>query len=210
MNGPVAPATPPAPSSPLPLRAEIARKAFHFATAIVPIAWALDWIAAPALRVVLAAAVAVALLAEWARRRPAPGRLFTTLFGTMLRPHEASGLTGATWLALAMLAAVLFFPAPAALVALWAGVFGDGLAAIVGRLAPRRATRDLGAKTLAGSLACLAATAAGAIWLAEASFVQSVFIGATASAAERPRLALDDNVRVTLAAGLAAWVLLAR
>jgi len=208
VNGPVAPATPPATA--FPLRAELARKAFHFATAIVPVAWALDWISTPALRVVLAVAVAVALLMERGRRKPAPGRLFTTLFGAMLRPHEAAGLTGATWLALAMLAAVLLLPAPAALVALWAGVFGDGLAAIIGRLVSRRGTSDPSAKTVAGSLACLAATAAGAIWLAEASLAQALLIGGAAAAAERPRLALDDNVRVTLAAGLAAWVLLAR
>ena len=179
-------------------------------TAIVPVAWALGWITAPALRVLLVVAVAVALLMEWARRKPAPGRLFTALFGAMLRPHEASGLTGATWLALAMLAAVLLLPAPAALVALWAGVFGDGLAAIVGRLAAQRGTQDPEAKTIAGSLACLAATAAGAVWLAEASLAHAVLIGTAAAAAERPRLALDDNVRVTLVAGLAAWVLLAR
>ena len=61
----------------------------------MPVAWALDWITTPALRLVLAGAVAVALLMEWARRLPAPGRLFTALFGTMLRPHEVRGLTGA-------------------------------------------------------------------------------------------------------------------
>lgn len=191
----------------LPVRAELARKALHLSTAIVPVAWGLGFVTAPTVRAALVAAVAVALSVELARRTwPGAQRQFHARFGAMLRAHEARAFTGSTWLALAMLAVVLLFPAPAAIVALWAAAVGDGLASIVGRLTSHDASR----KTWAGSLACVAATAAGAWWLAGAAIGPALLVGVAAAAAERPRVTLDDNVRVTVAAGAAAWVLLPR
>ena len=106
-----------------------------------------------------------------------------------------------------MLAAVLLLPMAAALVALWAAAVGDGLASIVGRLVARASGTASGTKTWAGSTTCALATAIGAWWLAAIAAGPAAVIGIAAAAAERPRLALDDNVRVAAAAGLAAWVL---
>ena len=184
------------------VRAELSRKALHLASAALPISWSAGWISTPAVRVLLVASCVVALAVEYARRRsPRMQRGFETMFGVMLRPHERTALTGASWLLLGMLGSVMLFPQQAALVALWAVAVGDGLASVVGRLTARAS----GTKTWSGTIACLVGTAAGAWWLAAATVTHALLIGLAAAAAERPRLALDDNLRVAAAAGLAAW-----
>lgn len=190
----------------LSVRAELARKALHLSVAVLPLGWGLGIVRTETVRTTLLVATAVALGVELARRAwPGAQRQFHSLFGAMLRAHEARAFTGSTWFALAMLAAVLVFPAPVAVTALWATAVGDGLASIVGRLT----SHDASKKTWAGSATCAAATATGAWWLAAAPIGPALIIGIVAAAAERPRVALDDNVRVTIAAGIAAWVLLA-
>lgn len=201
MNPGAAPATP-------TLQAELARKALHLSSAALPVAWSMGALSASSVRLILLVACGAALLIEAGRRAsPAVQRAFSAVVGTLLRPHERAALTGATWLALSMLAAVLLLPTAAALVALWAAAVGDGLASVVGRLAARASGTASGTKTWAGSIACALATAIGAWWLAAIAVGPAVVIGIAAAAAERPRLALDDNVRVAAAAGLAAWVL---
>ncbi|MDH5233583.1 MAG: hypothetical protein OEW77_01395 [Gemmatimonadota bacterium] len=189
---------------PAPVRAELARKALHLTFAALPVAWSAGALTAPEVRALLLAAASVALLVETARRRsPAVQRRFVATVGALLRPHERAALTGATWLVLAMLGATLLLPAAAAIVALWAAAVGDGLASITGRLV----AREGGPKTWTGTITCALATALGAWWLVAAPPVAALVVGAITAATERPRLALDDNVRVAAAAGLAAWVL---
>ena len=191
------------------VRAELARKALHLASAALPIALSVGAISLPALRVLLAVATLVALSVEIARHTmPAVQRRFVAGVGSMLRPHEHGAITGATWLAVALLGAALLLPAHPAIVAMWAAAMGDGLASLVGRLASKRVSRDAGQKTWAGSVTCLVVTAAGAWWLVAAPIGAALLVGAAAAAAERPRIALDDNLRVAAAAGLAAWALL--
>lgn len=132
-------------------------------------------------------------------------RLFDAMFASLLRPHEQAGITGATWLAIAMLGAMLVFPPGPAVVALWAVAAGDGAASVVGRLAAQRRATPRAGKTIAGSLACAIVTAAGAHWLTDATPLVAGAIGALAALAERPRGPLDDNLRIVVAAGIAAW-----
>jgi dolichol kinase len=188
-----------------PLRAELGRKATHLALAALPVAWARGVLDDDVMRALLLGGLGVALLVEALRRwAPPVRRLFLALTGPLLRPHEHAGLTGATWLALALALLVLTHPPAATQVALWAVAVGDGLAAVVGRLTGGAH----GTKSIAGSATCLLATALGAWWLGGAGPAPAVAIGAVAAIAERPRVALDDNFRVALATGLAAWGLL--
>lgn len=160
------------------------------------------------LRMLLTVALAVAVLVEGARHLSKPfERWFGTQFGALLRRHEHAGLTGATWLVASMLAALVFLPPAPAIVALWAAAVGDGSASVVGRWVSHVRGRHGGGKTMAGTLACLLMTAVGAAWLGDARIGIALAIGAITAAAEWPRGPLDDNVRVTIAAGLAAWVL---
>ncbi|MFN0099994.1 MAG: hypothetical protein ACKVS7_15090 [Gemmatimonadaceae bacterium] len=211
------------------LRAEAARKALHLLSAAVPLAWALALVPTSVIRIGLGAALAVALFVEWLRRASAAfGSRFLSGLGPLLRTHEATHITGATWLAAVMCLAVWVFPRSAAIVALWAAAVGDAMAALVGRLAAARPTAVPAAvpvtaraaesqplvaisaarKTLAGSAACAVSTAVGAAWLVQAPLPTALGIGVIAAIAERPRLSLDDNLRVGLAAGAAAWLLL--
>lgn len=185
-------------------RAELARKGIHLGSAVFPLAWGLGLVGRRGIVAALALGLLVAFALEAGRRRRAGiAKWFARWFGFMLRGHEAARLTGATWILGAMLLVAATFPERAALAALWAGVFGDAAAALVGRAVARRSAAR--GKTWAGSAACLLASAVGPLWLSAALPWQALGIGLAAAAAERPALALDDNARVALAAGLAAW-----
>lgn len=64
------------------------------------------------------------------------------------------------------------------------------------------------AKTWAGTVACGAATALGALLVARLGLGESLLAGALAAAAERPRWRFDDNLRIVL--GVGAGILLCR
>lgn len=185
-------------------RAELSRKGVHLASAVFPLSWGLGWVAPSIVKGALAACLAVAVVLEVSRRRfPAVQRWFYSWFGGMLRAHESYALTGATWILAAMLLCAVLLPPRAALCALWAGVVGDAAAALVGRaVASEAATKG---KTWAGSVACVVASAVGPWWLADASPLAALGVGFAAAIAERPRLMIDDNARVVVVAGLAAW-----
>jgi len=169
----VAPGAPTPAVHPTPWRAELGRKAVHLASTLFPVSWGLGWVDRPIILGVLGAGLVIAIGLEIGRRRAGQIRhWFDAWFGWMLRAHEATALTGATWILAAMGLAAWLLPPAAAITALWAAVVGDASAALVGR-------------TVAA-------------------------IGAAAALGERPRHWIDDNARVTAAAGLAAWYLLGR
>jgi len=183
----------------------LGRKAIHLSLAVIPVCWAYGIAGTGVIRAGLAFAAATALAIELFRLRdPRVGARFEALFGRWLKPHERTEITGATWLLFAMLGAALVFPAPVARAALWAGIVGDAVAAVVGT-----ALRTTGApgKSGVGALACAVTTAAGVWWLAPTSWGIAIAIGAVAAAAEWPSHLGDDNARVTLLTGVAAWAL---
>lgn len=187
-------------------RAELARKGVHVASSVFPLTWAFGLVGQREVVAALTAGLAVSIVLERLRRRDsAIGRWFTAWFGGMLREHESTGLTGATWILGAMLLCAIALPERAAISALWAGVFGDAAAALVGRAAAARAAER--GKTWPGSVACAFASAVGPWWLVAATPLAALGIGIAAMLAERPRFSLDDNARVAVAAGLAAWAL---
>jgi dolichol kinase len=189
-----------------PLRRELSRKAIHLATAAVPVAYAagvprawLSW--------GLGALCAAAVLGEAARARHAgTGALVRRTVGVLFRDHEHDRWTGATWLAIAHLAAVLLLPRDIAIAAMWGVSVGDAAAAIVGRALGR--TRIGGtAKSLEGAAACFLATLAGAAAVARLSLPEALLAAAAATAGEWPGRPLDDNLRIVLAVGGALLLL---
>ena len=190
---------------PSTLRHELARKAIHLASAVVPLAYVAG-APRPVLLGALAAAGAVAVTVELARQRSARARAtFERAVGALLRPHERDRWSGATWMCVAYALAVLLFARPVAVAAMLAVAFGDAAAAIVGRWwgARRRAPAGAG-KTWAGTLACAVAIGAAALLVARLP-VAAALAGAVAGAlAERPSGPGDDNVRIALATGGAA------
>lgn len=186
--------------------AEATRKLIHFGAVVWPISWAYGWLTTPQMQLIAAALFAGAAAVELLRRAsPSVQARFIGTFGPLLRDHEHRAVTGATWGALSMLVVTLALPAAAAQSALWAAAAGDGSGAVVGRLwqRSRRAASDK--KTLAGSVAVGVATAFGVWWLTATAPFVALAVGAAAALAEHPRRPFDDNLRVTFAAGLAAW-----
>ena len=113
---------------------ELARKLLHVSTAVVPVAYAADWLSRPVVASGLAVLLAVALAVELARRTTTGATAFARATGTLLREHEHAGAwAGATWLLLAFLVATLAFPRAIAVMAMLGVSLGDAAGAVVGR-----------------------------------------------------------------------------
>ena len=182
----------------LTFQRELARKGLHLLSAAVPIAYSLG-LSRSGVTLVLAFALAIALVVEVARARHEKTRtVFDANLGRLLRLHEARGVSGATWLMVALLAATLLFPRDIAIAAMAAVAVGDAAAAIVGRVLARHGREG---KSLAGSVACFAVSAFVARGIAHFAWPEALIAGILAAIAERPRRPLDDNLRIALAVG---------
>lgn len=203
---------PPPSPPPFTFRRELARKALHVSSAVVPLAYAAGlgrrWVIA-GLGVLFTVAVGV----EIARARNERARHhFTRYTGALLRAHEHDRWSGATWMLGAYLVAAIAYPRPFAVAAMWAVGVGDASAAVVGRWwgdRRRRSEAEMSlppGKTYAGTLACFAAAFLGARTVAGLPVPAAALAALLAALAERPRAPFDDNLRIVLAVGVAALV----
>ena len=182
----------------LSLRRELARKGLHILSTAIPIAYAtvlsragVIWILAPALT--------VALTVEIARSRSERARgAFDATVGALLREHERHSVSGATWLAVALLLSAVAFPRDVAIAAMCAAALGDAAAAVIGRAMTQTTMHR---KSLSGSVACFTASALSARAIAGFAWPEALAVGILAAAAERPRRPFDDNLRIALAVG---------
>jgi dolichol kinase len=214
----IAPAIQPFPSAPpVPvdaagaLRRELARKALHVSSAVVPLLYAAGAPRAVVLGILLPLGL-VAAAVEVARARSERAReRFLRATGLLLREHEHHRLSGATWMLVAFTAAVAVYPRAVAVAAMWGVSVGDAAGAVVGRFVAHRRGRSLRAvrpgKTVAGSAACFALTLAGALAVARLPATEGVIAALAATLAERPSRPLDDNLRIVAAvgAGILLW-----
>lgn len=189
------------------MKRELSRKAFHVASVVLPL---LVWLAPRPLAVaVLVPTAAVALAVDVARLRLRwPRYHFLRLTRTLLRPHERRGLAGATYMAVAYAAALLLFPKPLAVAAMLYNGLGDAAAALVGKRWGRH--RTAWGKSWEGFAAALAVNLAAGLAVGALDPrlpLAGVVAGAVSAAAlEMAPLPLDDNLRVTLGGGAAAWL----
>lgn len=165
---------------------------------MVPISYA---VGAPRPLVIwlLAFALVTALLVEMGRLRSRRARrVFDSTVGGLLREHERRAASGATWLIMALLAAIVCFPRDAAIAAMSAVALGDAAAAIIGSALSRTNPQR---KTFGGSAACFAVSAVSAGVIAGLAWREALIVGTLAAFAERPRHPLDDNLRIVIAVG---------
>jgi dolichol kinase len=199
---------PPVVIAPARIRRELARKAFHVSSALLPlVVWmAPRWLALAVLLPTAAVAVAV----DWTRLRyRAPRYWFLRYTRRMLRHHERRTFAGATYMAVAYAAAVVLFPKPIAVTAMLFNGFGDAAAALVGKRWGRR--RTAWGKSWEGFAAGLTVNLVVGLTIASLSggvlpAVAAAAGGIAAATLEFLDLPIDDNVRVTLGGGGVAFL----
>lgn len=132
-------------------------------------------------------------------------RFFWNFFGTVLRKHERSDFTGATYLLVSSMICISLFPKDIAFISLSFLAIGDTLAAIVGiSLGKRKLPKSK--KSIEGSLACFIGTFVFAMFFLNPQKYAIPLIalaGAIAATiAESSRIAIDDNVKIPIFSGL--------
>lgn len=190
-------------------RDEIARKAIHLASGLIPLAYwtfAEKWL----VLCVISGLLAIAAVIEVARRRPGPvDRFVTAWFGAMLRPFERSGLSGATYVLLAGLITVALYPRLIAVSAMLVLSVSDSLASLIGGRFGQ--ARFLGG-TQVGSGAFFVSAAAICMLVLPSSPVAALAAAAAATIAEAAKfrvqgIPLDDNLTVPLTTATVLWLL---
>lgn len=159
-------------------------------------------------RIALAIIAALAIVAEFARRRFAPVRSAVDRAGVRwLRPDERASIAGSTWLALGYAATAVIWPGPVAGRAVAVAALSDPAASAVGR----RFARASGRKTTAGSAAAFAS--AGVVLLAigllsgEGAGAEVPVAALVAAAAERVPWRGLDNLLIAPATAAALGLL---
>lgn len=143
--------------------AEITRKLLHLASATIPLVyWLADW-SRETMLLALGACLAFAGIVEVARfGSPAFAAFFRHTVGFMVRDREWRRVSGATYVLLAALLCVAFFPRDIAVAVLLILSIADSAASLVGL---RFGRGDLLGKSWAGSLAFFLTALVILLWL---------------------------------------------
>jgi dolichol kinase len=123
---------------------------------------------------------------------------FVKAFGSMIRDHEHSSLTGATYLVLSSLLCVSLYPKAVAVAAISYLVVGDTIAALIGKRIGR--IRIFG-KTLEGTLAFFVSSLVCGFLVPGLPHMAALAGAAAGAVIELLPIPLDDNVRIPLISG---------
>jgi dolichol kinase len=182
------------------ITAEVVRKAIHFLIALAPSMAAFN---RPLTVLALMAGTLVYTWMETLRLEGMRIPLVSSLTRMASRSRDRGRFVmGPVTLGMGALLALLFYPSPAASIAIYALAFGDGFASLVGKLFGVLRPRFLCGKSVEGSLACFVAVFVAAYRVS--SSVRIAFIAAfTAAAVEALPLADYDNLALPVTVGLA-------
>lgn len=183
---------------------EYLRKAIHFSSLVIPFSYKylIGFNHRRLAFSLLLAAFCLGLIIEFHRLwQKSFSHTFYRFFGLILRRHELSDFTGATYLLFSAMLCVAFFDPIIAFCAIAFLAIGDTFAALVGMSLGKR--KILGSnKSLEGSLACFISTLIfGLIFLQHPTLA---VVGALAATfAELGVIPLDDNIKIPIISGLA-------
>lgn len=183
------------------IKAEISRKSIHICSLLIPFGFRyLTHNDRKLAFLIMIPLTFIAITIELLRLyNPKFKRGFFKAVGFMLREHEQNNFSGATFLMVASVVCIAFFPVNITFVAISFLAIGDTLAAIIGINYGKRKLLNT-KKSLEGSLACFISTFAFALF-----FVHPViaFWGAlSTTVAEFYPSMLDDNIKIPLFSGV--------
>lgn len=190
---------------------ELMRKALHLGALVIP--WGMLHLDRGAALVLLGAAAAAALLADWARARSAWFESTVMfLFGKLMRPGEFASVpgafvvNGATWTLVSSFFLLLLFPARIAALAMVIFLLGDAASGLVGRRYGKISWR-ISNRTVEGTCAFWAVAVAATLIMPGTAIWIGVASALAAGAAEILPGPLDDNLQVPAAAALTVFLL---
>ncbi|MDR2186099.1 MAG: phosphatidate cytidylyltransferase [Treponema sp.] len=180
------------------LTTELIRKSIHFLIALCPVMAAVN---RPFTIALLVTGVMVYTCLERLRLggQFVPFVSFLTLMAS--RPRDRNRFVlGPVTLGLGALLALLFYPSPAASIAVYALAFGDGFASLAGKFFGRIRPPFLLGKSVEGSFACFAAVFIAA-YRVSGRITAAVFAGLVAALTEALPLEDYDNLVLPLTVG---------
>lgn len=183
---------------------EILRKSIHISSLVIPFAYRyILGYNRLQMFILLLVILMITLIVELYRLHiQSIRKLFHRLFGLMLRRHEISDLTGATFLIFSSLLCVAFFPKEIAFLAMAFLSVGDTFAAIVGMSFGKRKFQGM-KKSLEGSIGCFASVLIFSLCFAGGVSPWVFVTGALAATlAELWNIPLDDNLKLPLISGV--------
>ena len=186
------------------IRKELFRKSIHLTIALVPTLASLNFLLTA---MVLVTGILFYVANETARINGRTYGFITRVTIIASRPSEHGFVWGPVTLGLGALAALLYYPEPASVVAIYALAFGDGVASLVGKLRGEARILFFGTKSLAGSLSCFIAVFVSA-WIVLDDPVLSFITAVVATVLEMVPLRDLDNLIIPLGTGFVVNLLL--
>jgi len=185
------------------LKTEIIRKALHFLIALIPSMAAIN---KPLTVLFLVVGTLSYSFMEYLRFYGIKVPVISSLTSIASRPRDNGRFVmGPVTLGLGALLALLFYPSPAAAIAIYALAFGDGIASLAGKFFGRLRPSFLLGKSVEGSAACFIVVFFSA--LAVSGHLQIALVAAfTATAVEALPLEDYDNLIIPVTVGLAVQI----
>ena len=179
------------------IRKELVRKSIHITIALVPVLAGINFLITV---LMLSTGILIYVVNETARISGRSGGFISRLTILASRPAEHGFVWGPVTLGLGALAALLYYPDPASVIAIYALAFGDGIASLVGKLWGRVRIMWLGGKTLVGSFACFLAVLLSS-WFVLEDLVLALISAAVATILEMIPIKDVDNLIIPLGTG---------
>lgn len=186
------------------IRKELFRKSIHITIALVPTFARINF---PLTVLLLSTGILFYVANETARVNGKTNGLISRMTVLASRMGEDGFVWGPVTLGLGALAALLYYPEPAAVVAIYALAFGDGIASLVGKLFGNSRILLFGRKSIPGSVACFSAVFVSS-WLVLDDIFIALASAATATLLEMIPIKDIDNLIIPLGTGLVVTLLL--
>ncbi len=187
------------------MRSEIVRKSIHLLIAFVPFFAAVN---ITVTMVMLGTGILLYTYAEFLRRNGKEFPLITKITTLAAREGDRNRfILGPVTLGIGAMAALLFYPEPAASIAIFALAFGDGFSSLAGKLIGGIRVPLTGGKTIVGSLTCFLVVFIVATRISGAASVACV-IALSAMVLEILPTGDLDNIIIPAGTGFVAFKLL--